>query len=66
MTRTPIKDFYGKLKGHIEEDNNGNQIAKDFYGRIKGFYKKNENITTDFYGRKIAYGNILASLLYQD
>lgn len=59
----PIKDFYGRPLGFIEEDFNGNRQIKDFYGRIKGFYYKDKNKTTDFYGRPIGTGDLLTTLL---
>lgn len=65
VTKTPIKDFYGKIIGFLEEDNNGNQRAKDFYGRIVGTYDKASNYTKDFYGRKIGRGNMLTALLFK-
>lgn len=58
-----IKDFYGRMIGFIEEDNEGNRQIKDFYGRIKGFYDKKSNKTTDFYGRMVGQGDILTMLL---
>lgn len=61
--KTPIKDFYGKIIGYIEEDSNGNKTVKDFYGRILGYYKKSQNVTTDFYGRKIAQGDQSSMLI---
>ena len=65
VTKNPIKDFYGKVIGFLEEDNNGNQRMKDFYGRIVGTYDKNTNKTKDFYGRIVGQGNMLTMLLYK-
>lgn len=62
-TTYPIKDFYGKPLGFIEEDYDGNRQIKDFYGRIKGFYNKQKNSTTDFYGRPVGTGDLLTTLL---
>lgn len=59
----PIKDFYGRHLGFIEEDLNGDRQIKDFQGRIKGFYNKQKNTTSDFYGRLIGTGDLLSSLL---
>lgn len=59
----PIKDFYGRQLGFIEEDLNGDRQIKDFQGRIKGFYNKQKNTTSDFYGRLIGTGDLLSSLL---
>lgn len=59
-----IKDFYGKVLGTIEEQNNGDVIVKDFYGRILGRYDKALNVTKDFFGRIIATGNVASSLIF--
>lgn len=58
-----IKDFYGKICGKIEEEPNGDRIAKDFYGRYLGKYKASTGKTHDFYGRILATGDITASLV---
>ena len=34
--KTPIKDFYGRIIGWVQEDSNGNKKLTDFQGRIKG------------------------------
>lgn len=62
--KTPIKDFYGRIIGWIEEDSQGNKIVKDFYGRIVSKYYKKQNITKDYYGRVIGRGDIAISALY--
>ena len=64
MTRTPIKDFYGKIIGSLEEDDD-KILAKDFYGKILGRYDKKTNTTKDFFGKIIATGNIVSSLIWQ-
>ena len=63
MDRQVIKAFSGKILGYIYIDPQGNKVVKDFYQRILGYYKKNNNITTDFYGRIIARGDASASLI---
>lgn len=59
-----IRDFYGRVLGYIEEDEQGNSTAYDFYRRILGRYSKLLNSTQDFYGRVIARGNITSALVY--
>ena len=61
--KQPIKDFYNKIIGYIDEKPNGDQIGYDFYNRIVGYYNKKDNITQDFYKRKVATGNILSALI---
>ena len=58
-----IRDFYGRIVGYIEEDNQGNKIVRDFYRVILGKYDKRQNITRDFYGRIIAKGDACSSLI---
>lgn len=66
MAKEKIKDFYGKIIGYIvTDDKNGNKTAMDFYGRILGYYKKDLNITTDFYGRVVSRGDIITGLIYE-
>jgi hypothetical protein len=65
MTKQTIKDFYGRIIGYIETDEKtGNKTALDFYGKILGFYKKNTNVTTDFYGRIVTRGDAAVGLIY--
>jgi hypothetical protein len=65
MTKQTIQDFYGKIIGYVEtETETGNKTAKDFYGRVLGYYKKNFNLTLDFYGRTVARGDAVVGLIY--
>ena len=66
MTRENVKDFYGKIIGSIETDDQGNKIAKNFYGKILGRYDKNQNVTKDFYGRILTTGDTTTALVWQD
>ena len=61
--KTPIKDFYGRIIGWVQEDSNGNKKLTDFQGRIKGRYDKVTDTTRDFYGRVVAKGDQLSMLL---
>ncbi len=55
--RQYIKDFYGKIIGSIETDDQGNKTVRDFYGKILGRYNTKQNVTKDFYGRTVAKGD---------
>lgn len=66
MTRTKIKDEYGRIIGFIEELDNGDKIAKDFYGRILGKYHKDTNKTHDFYGRIVGKGDVSSGLIWEN
>ena len=64
--RTPIKDFYGKIIGWIDEETNGDKVAKDFYGKILGKYRKSTNKTYDFYGKIISEGDTTSGLIWSN
>lgn len=67
MTKTEIRDFYGRKIGTIEADDvTGNKIGRDFYGRILGTYDKQSNVTRDFYGRIVARGDALSGLIWEE
>ena len=67
MTTEYIKDFSQKILGILETDTNGNQPVRSFPGRqILGYYKKDRDVTTDFYGRIISRGNTAIALIYKD
>lgn len=62
MSKTPIKDFYGRVQGFL--DDQGDQIvATDFYGRRLGHYDKARNKTFDFYGRLVCEGDGTSGLV---
>lgn len=63
MAKIYIKDFYHRIMGSIEEDSQGNKIARDFYQRIVGKYNKKSNLTYDFYNRIVGRGDLLTSLI---
>ena len=66
MTEEYIRTFDKKIIGIIETDEKGNQTARAFPGRqILGYYKKDRNVTTDFYGRVLTNGNTVISLIYK-
>lgn len=58
-----IKDFYGKVLGKIKTLPNGDKEVRDFYNHILGYYRRSQNITTDFYGKIIARGDCCTMLL---
>ena len=46
MTKTEIRDFYGRIIGWVETDEvTGDKTGRDFYGRIVGYYQKSLNWT---------------------
>ena len=66
MEKEYIRDFYGRILGSIETDNQGNKTLRDFYGRILGTYDKASNVTRDFYKRIIARGDQSSGLIYKE
>lgn len=66
INRIKIKDEGGRIIGFIEEQDNGDKIAKDFYGRILGKYHKDTNKTHDFYGRIVGKGDVSSGLIWED
>ena len=63
MKKVPIQKFSGQIAGWLEYQDNGDIIASKFSGQIVGRYIAAQDITTDFSGRIIAHGNIVASLI---
>ena len=63
MQRQNIKDFYGRILGYIQIENDGRQKAFDWKGRLLGTYYPDRNTTNDFYGRVVFKGNAIASLI---
>ena len=58
MERQMIRQFSGKIVGFIDVDSNGDKTVRAFSGMILGYYRKNRDVTTDFYGKIIAWGDI--------
>jgi hypothetical protein len=65
INKETIRDRNGKILGWIETDHLGNKLVRDFSGHIKGRYKKVGNVTLNFNGKIVAYGDATASLLYK-
>lgn len=66
VNRIKIKDEGGRIIGFIEEQDNGDKIAKDFYGRILGKYHKDTNKTHDFWGRIVGKGDVASGLIWEN
>ena len=64
--KQPVKDYYNRVIGWIDEKPNGDQIGYDYYHRIVGYYEKRTNLTKDYYRRIVGKsGNMLSSLIFQ-
>lgn len=66
MARETIRDFGGKILGYVDTMGNGDKTVYNFYNQILGYYKKAQNITTDFYGTIIARGDAAVGLIFSD
>lgn len=64
--KRPIKDFYNKVIGYIEEKPNGDIYGYDYYNRLVGIYEKRTDLTKDFYRKVVGHGNLLSALIYKE
>ena len=60
--REPIKDFYGRVLGWLE-DQGDRIIATDFYGQRVGVYDKVRDFTSDFFGVRVCDGDGTVGLI---
>ena len=59
-----IRNAYGQPIAIYEYSPNGDMKVIDWHTRkILGYYYKSRNVTTDFYGRVLYYGNVLGKLI---
>jgi hypothetical protein len=61
-----IRDFHShRIIGILRTLRNGDIEAREFNSRrILGYYRVRPDVTTDFFGRRIAKGNCVAGLIY--
>lgn len=62
--KEPIQDFSHRILGYIETKPNGDKVATDFSGRILGYYRKSQNATTDYCGRILYFGDMVATFIH--
>ena len=63
-TKLVIREFSGKIIGYIYVDANGQKTVKEFSGKIVGYYYPDRDVTTDFYGKIVARGDVASALLF--
>jgi hypothetical protein len=63
--REVLKTFSGKIIGYIDYKSNGDQELKDYKGLILGRFVADRNVTQNYGGKILSYGNTLAQLLKQ-
>ena len=61
-----IRDRSRMIIGKIETDSNGDRVAKDFSGRILGRYIRSRDVTTDFCGTVLYYGDMVACFIAEN
>ncbi len=59
-----IREYSGLIVGYIETKSNGDKVGYDFGRRIVGYYDAGQKVTTDFYRRIVARGDILSALVW--
>ncbi len=63
--RQTIKTFSGSILGYVEEEFNGDLVAKTFSGKILGYYRKSRNVSTNFAGKVLGYGDFTVAMILQ-
>ena len=65
MARTEyVKNYSGQILAIYEIEANGDIAVRDFSSRqILGYYRAARNVTTDFYGRVLFFGNMVGALV---
>lgn len=63
--KRPIKDFWNRIIGYVEDDRTGFKTYRDFYNVIVGYYDPKRDVTLDFYRRIVGRGDIGPSLVVQ-
>ena len=58
-----IREFSGRTIAILTHENNGDITVRDFAGKILGYYRKSRDVTTDFSGKILYYGNAAAALI---
>lgn len=65
MAREAIRNFHGVTLGYVETSYNGDKTVTDFGGTILGYYRKDQNITTNFYGQIRVRGDAAVAFIFK-
>ena len=65
MNSEMIRDVKGRVIGWLDTLHNGDIMVKDYAGRVLGYYRKAQDMTTEYAGRFLNYGNTCVSLIYR-
>lgn len=67
ITKQPIREFSGKIIAWVIADSDsGDKTLTNFNGVILGYYRKNRDVTTNFYGKELSKGDTLTMLITND
>lgn len=67
ITKQPIREFSGKIIAWVITDSDsGDKTLTNFNGVVLGYYRKNRDVTTDFYGKELSKGDTLTMLITND
>lgn len=67
ITKQPIREFSGKIIAWVITDSDsGDKTLTNFNGVILGYYRKNRDVTTNFYGKELSKGDTLTMLITND
>jgi len=62
-----IRNFWGKEVARIRKRSDGKYYITDFFGKTLGYYdpkaRNGQGATYDFFGKMIAEGDVLSSLI---
>lgn len=59
-----IRDYYNRVIGYIDTDDQGNKIIRDYYHKMIGRYDKKQDVTRDLYNRIVGKGD-LSTMLFR-
>lgn len=63
MDKIDIRDPKGNVIGHIEVQDDGNEVLKDLQGSVRGYYDRTGDYTRGPDQQILAKGNKLRSLM---
>ena len=63
MARETISEYTGRIIGYIETEPNGDKRVTTYNGTVLGYYKKSQNVTTNYSGTILYRGDMSGALL---
>ena len=66
MVKTEIRDFNNYIIAYVElDERTGDKTLRDFYNKILGYYRKSRNVSTNFAGKVLGYGDFTVAMILQ-